>query len=115
MDPVNDRVTQAIVAALDGVSARQGVIAHNIANASTPGYRAQRLQFEEALAAAIASGDPSRARTSTVMADTPVKQDGNSVDMTKEVTALSEAGLQYSALVSALNFKVSVVRSALAR
>lgn len=115
MEPVNDRVTQAIVAALDGVAARQGVIAHNIANSSTPGYRAQRVSFEDSLAAAISRGEPGAARVTTSLANTPVKQDGNSVDLTKEVTAMSEAGLQYSALVSALNFKFSVVRSALSR
>ena len=34
---------------------RQRVIANNIANINTPGYHAQRVEFENALAASVKS------------------------------------------------------------
>ena len=115
MDAVNDRVVQSILSALDGVALRQQVTAHNIANASTPGFRAQQVDFESSLASAIARGEPTSARPDVSLANTPVKQDGNSVDMTREMTTMSEAGLHFDALIAAMNFKMNVVRSALAR
>lgn len=46
-----------VIKALDGLSARQEVTAHNIANAGTPGYRPLRVSFETALARAARNGD----------------------------------------------------------
>ena len=40
----------ALSSALDGLSARQRAIANNIANVNTPGYTAERVSFEDALA-----------------------------------------------------------------
>jgi len=115
ISPVGDSVTSALETALTGISTRQKVIADNIANASTPGYRARAVSFESSLSSALSSGDPSSALISVTDANTPVKQDGNSVDMTTEVTQLNEAGLMYDALVSAMNFKLTAARSALSR
>ena len=41
----------ALASALDGLAARQRAIANNIANVNTPGYTAERVSFEDALAA----------------------------------------------------------------
>lgn len=113
--PVDDIVSRTVLAALDGVAQRQRVIADNIANASTPGYRAQEVKFESALAAALSQGSPESAAASVVDAGTPVKQDGNSVDMTREVLKMDESGLMFEALVNAMSFKISTVRAALSR
>jgi flagellar basal-body rod protein FlgB len=54
---VFDSVTiSALSSALDGLAQRQRAIADNIANVNTPNYHAKRVQFEEALADAVASG-----------------------------------------------------------
>ena len=57
--------------ALDGIALRQRVIADNIANVDTPGYRATSVDFETSLRAAIASGDPSAARRPRCARPTP--------------------------------------------
>ncbi|MGK7346425.1 MAG: flagellar basal body rod protein FlgB [Candidatus Nitrospinota bacterium M3_3B_026] len=44
--------------ALDMTVARQNAVAANIANASTPGYKALRVKFEDKLKAAIGDGAP---------------------------------------------------------
>ncbi|MCB0882570.1 MAG: flagellar basal body rod protein FlgB [Thermoleophilia bacterium] len=51
----DDITTKALTAAIRGGMARQQVISQNIANADTPGYKALSVDFEGALAAAIAS------------------------------------------------------------
>lgn len=52
---LDDITTRALTAAIRGGSARQQAIAQNIANADTPGYKAVTVEFEGALAAAIAA------------------------------------------------------------
>ena len=47
----------ALASALDGLAARQRAIANNIANVNTPGYTAERVSFESALAASVAEHD----------------------------------------------------------
>ena len=43
-------VTDYLQAALKGASLRQAVIANNIANLNTPGYRRRAVAFEKSLA-----------------------------------------------------------------
>jgi flagellar basal-body rod protein FlgB len=53
----------ALSSALDGLSMRQRAIANNIANVNTPNYKAQRVQFEDALAKSVQQGDGAVAAT----------------------------------------------------
>jgi flagellar basal-body rod protein FlgB len=46
-------------------------------------------------------------------AGTPEKQNGNSVDLDREMTELTKNGLQYIALVQFLNQKIRTLRSAI--
>ena len=50
---IGDKTIQALRASLNLRQMRQEIIASNIANAETPGYKAKRIDFEEALARAI--------------------------------------------------------------
>jgi flagellar basal-body rod protein FlgB len=50
---------------LDLHQQRLGVIANNVANADTPGYRAKRLEFEQALRQANGGGDGNLTMTTT--------------------------------------------------
>lgn len=108
-----DRVTAGIENALDAVSLRQQVTANNIANMNTPGFKAARVEFESNLSKAMAHGDPSRARSSVHLADTPANPDGNTVNMADEQAILVKSGLQFDALVAALNYKFSTLRTAI--
>jgi flagellar basal-body rod protein FlgB len=51
-----DAVSNVLNSALDGISLRQNVIADNIANVDTPGFRARSVDFESSLKSAIARG-----------------------------------------------------------
>ncbi|RPJ78983.1 MAG: flagellar basal body rod protein FlgB, partial [Alphaproteobacteria bacterium] len=50
---IDDKTTQALAASLKYRQMRQELIASNIANAETPGYKAKKIDFEDALARAL--------------------------------------------------------------
>ncbi|MFP3905093.1 MAG: flagellar basal body rod protein FlgB, partial [Armatimonadota bacterium] len=83
---LTDLTAEALERGLDGAHRRQRVIAQNLANIETPGYRAKSVDFEEQLAEAIngrreqrASGErPSLQCQATVgFRNTPARGDGN--------------------------------------
>jgi len=93
-------------------SARQELLARNLANAATPGYRAVDLPFEQAMGAATEAGAPPMAATNAhhlkpaAAAPAPVELvevggepglDGNTVDMEAEAGRMAENSLMYDA------------------
>ena len=50
---VNDKTLQALAAATKFREMRQEVISSNVANKDVPGYKAKRIDFENALARAL--------------------------------------------------------------
>lgn len=108
-----DGVTAAVEKALIGVSQRQRVTADNIANLNTPGFRASRVDFESDLARAIEDRRPGSAEPTVSLDTSPGGEDGNNVSLDSETATLVKSGLQYDALVSALNYKLNIVRTAI--
>jgi flagellar basal-body rod protein FlgB len=114
-------VTQGLSAVLDLYQARHEVLAENIANSETPGYRARDLKFDEALVAAMAPPDPKTAGDPkaagdpaagapatprvepTIDRDAAVKPDGNSVAIDVQVGRLSENAFRIQALTQILS------------
>lgn len=108
-----DRITGFYERALDGVAQRQTVIGHNVANQSTPGFTAKRVDFEEALVKAVRRGE----RFSDV--DIPIVDDsspagptGNNVRIENEWMMMEQNRLVHSVLTKALggSFK-SMIRA----
>jgi flagellar basal-body rod protein FlgB len=112
-----DRVGAGLERALDGVAEQQRATAANIANASTPGYRAQRVDFSDSLASAMndPSADPRSAALTMRDAGTPADSSGNSVQLDAEVVNEQRQGLQYQALAQAMSFKLGLWKSAIDR
>ena len=111
-----DAVGSILATALDGVSLRQRVIADDIANVDTPGFRASSVDFETSLRAAIADGDVtdlSLSGVTTTPTDTPVGANGNNVDLRKETLAAVQSQFQYQMLSRAVSDRFSVVRTAI--
>jgi flagellar basal-body rod protein FlgB len=110
---VFDSVTAlAFSSALDGLAARQRAVANNIANVNTPGYRAQRVSFEAALAASIAEGD-GRARASTAASLEPTKLDGNNVNLDVETLSNIDTVLRFQFASQAAGGQFTSMRTAL--
>ena len=106
-----DAVDAALHSSLDGIALRQRVIADNIANVDTPGFRATSVDFEASLRAAIASGDPSDLAISTTPTDTPVGANGNNVDLRKETLAAVQSQFQYQVMTRAVNDRAEILRA----
>jgi flagellar basal-body rod protein FlgB len=80
------------------VSERQRLVASNIANADTPGYKTQDIDFEAQLHAALQAPDdatPAPPMASAVPG-LRVKNDGNNIDLDREARLLSENALRFN-------------------
>jgi flagellar basal-body rod protein FlgB len=106
-----DPVGAVLDSALDGLSTRQQVIADNIANVDTPGYRATSVDFESALMSAIESGNPGAVTAVATATDTPVGANGNNVDLRKETLAAVQSQFQYQVLTRAASDRFDLVRT----
>lgn len=102
----------ALTSALDGLSQRQRAIADNIANVNTPGYHAQRVQFEQALASSVEAGDGSATAT-TSLSEEPTRTDGNNVNLDTETLSNIDTVLRFQFASQALNAQFTGVRAAL--
>ena len=91
--------------ALELRSARLGLLASNIANAATPGFKARDLDFRAALDGA---SNATRYRV-------PVQAslDGNSVELSVEQAQFAENAVQYRTTLAFLNGRVGTVMAAL--
>jgi len=111
---VFDSVTNnALVSALDGLSARQRAIANNIANVNTPGYHAQRVSFEDALAESVKQGSGAVAPTTRESLD-PTRLDGNNVNLDTETLSNIDTVLRFQFASNAMSSQFSYMRAALA-
>ena len=111
-------VTQiSLESAIRGAAARQTALAANVANANTPGYRRQDVDFHGALAAAMQTGNShsveNAAFTATADGSSPMQADGNSVDIDVENATLAKNGLEYQALVSITSARIAILKSAM--
>jgi flagellar basal-body rod protein FlgB len=97
-------------------SQRMGVLASNIANASTPGYKAKDVDFQAALASLeTPGGSANAAMDAATLYRVPLQpsQDGNTVELATEQTAFAENAVAYQTTLSFLNGRISTITRAL--
>lgn len=128
---VFDNTFQALAKSLDLRSQRQVVISSNIANADTPGYQAQTLDFEGALARALTLDEKPIDRTNSKhmtsagevgeikgeiynQINDVVREDGNTVDRDAEMVSMSENQLLYNAAADLVKKKLALLKYAIA-
>ena len=105
---------------------RQGILAGNIANVETPGYKALDLNFEDFLkggALQLAETEPGHMQAqesldmdASVRVDgsTPWK-DGNNVQMDEEVARMDKNALQFEGALKLLGDRINMFSSAIKR
>ena len=121
IDPSNAPLFPAVEDLLSWTSKRQQALAANVANLDTPGYRAKDFSFDQALATIDLSSTSSKhiapfEGTNNVRmyeVDTKVKQNGNNVDLEREMKEITKNALQYITLVQYLNQKIRTLRAAI--
>jgi flagellar basal-body rod protein FlgB len=106
--------------AIQGAAMRQTALSSNIANANTPGYRRQDVDFHSALRAAFAQAPESTSQalesasfSPQVDAGAVLQADGNGVDIDVESANLAKNGLEYQALVTVARARLDILRSAM--
>jgi flagellar basal-body rod protein FlgB len=98
-------------AALEVRAQRMNVLASNIANASTPNFKAKDIDFTQALASVERQGGVEQAMLYRTP-DSP-SMDGNTVELSKEQTAFAENAVQYQTTLSFLNGRINQLTRAL--
>lgn len=120
MKLIADPVKKNAAEFLDYLSARQKVIAANLANIDTPGYRVKDLTFKRELFSASGGKElpglpPDAGKAEVKMVEVqglPSKNDGNNVRLDREMALLSETSVKYQMMVNMLMTKGKMMKSA---
>jgi flagellar basal-body rod protein FlgB len=131
MSNLFDKTTNALATSLAMRQLRHSVTTSNIANAETPGYHAKKVDFEAALGRAldidglrgmstsssehISVGGESAAVRPDVYENPEgaINNDGNTVDIEKEMSALSENAILYKTALQLINKKMAALKYAI--
>jgi flagellar basal-body rod protein FlgB len=89
---VFDRVTNQIEHYMDLLSTRQKLVASNIANVDTPGYKTKDIDFQFEFISLAQDAQPNVVEAQGLV----VKSDGNNVNMDREARLLSETALRFN-------------------
>jgi flagellar basal-body rod protein FlgB len=103
-----DRVAGQLERYMDLLSARQKLVASNIANLDTPGYRTRDVDFQSEFQSA-AGLNPEVVEVTGL----PVKNDGNNVNLDRESRLLAENALRFQVASSLMRAQIHTVESAI--
>ena len=110
---------------------RQEVIANNIANADTVGFKASEVDFEDVFSSALKGNSTALATTDpkhisagasnveevepriSTDTDTTMRYDGNNVDVEQEMAEMAKNTIAYYALVSKTNSEFKKLNTAI--
>lgn len=129
---VDDKTFRALATSLKFREMRQELGASNVANAQTPGYKATKLDFEEALARAtdvdgnltMAASDERHFNVGgggfnnlePEIYEDPngvVSENGNTVDVEAEMARMAENKIMYDTTVQLINKKLGLMKYAI--
>ena len=116
-----DKTIDTLSKSLDLHLLRQSVISDNIANAETPGFKARRVEFEDELQRAVdatetgAIGPEINDIQANIVQEPNSErgQDLNTVDMDREMAAMTKNDVQYSAATQMVNKKFFFLKYAI--
>lgn len=91
------------------LSERQKLVASNIANADTPGYRTKDIDFQAEFENAVDGQTPSVIEPQNL----PAKTDGNNVNLDREARLLSENALRFQIATNFARSDLSAIKMAL--
>jgi flagellar basal-body rod protein FlgB len=94
------------------ISERQKLVASNIANVDTPGYKTKDIDFRAEFENAISSEAPTAPMTVDVNG-LPVKADGNNVNLDREARLLAENSLRFAVASNFAHGELSTLKSAM--
>ncbi|MDA8218735.1 MAG: flagellar basal body rod protein FlgB [Dehalococcoidales bacterium] len=120
----SDAAQEAMKRSLTVLSRRQQATLNNIANVDTPGYKATEVPFHVELSGAMGrtmpvsltnsahltrTSAPAEVKTAQT-SGTSWRNDGNNVDIERELASLAETNLTYSAVAQQMSAKLRLMR-----
>jgi flagellar basal-body rod protein FlgB len=109
-----DSTQLALEAAMRGSMLRQTLLTNNLANADTPGYQREDVNFQSTLASAIQSGQSPNAVNFTPQVQSgTVSADGNGVTGEQDSADLAENGLLYENLTAVAAQREEILKTAI--
>lgn len=104
-----DRIGGSLERYMDLLSARQRLVASNIANADTPGYKTRDLDFQSEFRNALEGGAP----RAVEVQDLRVKNDGNNVSVDREARLLAENAVRFNLASTLLRSQIRAMKAAI--
>ncbi|MGR3219778.1 MAG: flagellar basal body rod protein FlgB [Candidatus Anammoxibacter sp.] len=118
-DISSEKSTELLNKMIDYTALKQKVIANNIANINTPGYKRLDVSFSQNLKSAIENGESVKEMQLKVVVDKSkniaigTRNDGNTVDIDKEVSQLMQNSLSYNVYLELMAFKFKMATRAM--
>jgi flagellar basal-body rod protein FlgB len=104
-----DGLTNRLEHYMDLLVKRQRLVAANIANADTPGFKSQDIDFQFEYMSLTRGGTPHVID----VPDLPVKNDGNDVSIDRESRLLAENALRFNLASSLAQDRIRMIREAI--
>ncbi len=104
-----DAITNQLEHYMDLLSARQKLVASNLANIDTPGYKAKDIDFQFEFLSLTPGQAPNVVETPGLV----VKSDGNNVSLDREARLLSENALRFNLASTLMKAQLKTVESAI--
>jgi flagellar basal-body rod protein FlgB len=104
-----DALSARIERYMDLLSARQKLVASNIANADTPGYRTKDIDFQFEFMSLVDGQTPQTVET----AGLAEKPDGNNVNMDREARLLAENAIRFNLASTLVRDQIKEIRNAI--
>jgi len=104
-----DGLASRIERYMDLVSTRQKLVASNIANADTPGYKTRDIDFQSEFQSAIGNAPPAVIEVPGLK----VKNDGNNVSVDRESRLLAENALRFNVATELMRSEIQTLHAAI--
>jgi flagellar basal-body rod protein FlgB len=113
-----DITDAALQQGMAGAGLRQQLLANNLANVNTAGFKRSDVDFQSTLASALSSGRPESALGSLTFQPqvdnvTSMRADGNNVSADQELSEMTANAVQYEALAAVQKARFGWLRTAM--
>jgi flagellar basal-body rod protein FlgB len=108
-----DSATTQLVHYMDLLSARQKLVASNIANADTPGFKTQDIDFQFEFMSMVEGQGPQSLTLEGPGSGLVTKPDGNNVSLDREARLLAENAIRFNVASTLARGQLKAVRSAI--
>ena len=104
-----DATTAGLERYMDLLSARQKLVASNVANADTPGYKTQDIDFQFEFMSLVKGQAPQIIQPDGLAE----KPDGNNVSMDREMRLLAEDAIRFNLASTLVRGQIKSIRNAI--